>query len=83
MTGTTSKPEAERAARYLAFANSYADAAQRVLAMKRPDAAALAYFAIVAHALELALKAILIADGWDEERLMMMGHKRRMSVFGV
>ncbi|MGG2007432.1 hypothetical protein [Novosphingobium resinovorum] len=32
------------------------------------------YFALVAHSLELALKAILIADGWDEERLMQMGH---------
>lgn len=74
MSEATNRSEPERAARYLAFANSYADAAGRVLSTSGLDAAALAYFALVAHALELALKAILIADGWDEERLMLMGH---------
>lgn len=34
----------------------------------------LAYFAIVAHGMELGLKAILIADGCDEEYLMGIGH---------
>lgn len=74
MTGVISRPEPERAVRYLAFAKDYADAAGRILLINRPDAAEMAYFALVAHGLELALKAILIADGWDEERLMLMGH---------
>ncbi|MCC4254684.1 MAG: hypothetical protein VYA35_04225 [Pseudomonadota bacterium] len=74
MTGGVSRPEPERAVHYLAFANDYADAAGRILLINRADAAQMGYFALVAHGLELALKAILIADGWDEERLMLMGH---------
>lgn len=38
-------------------------------------AAALPFFMLVAHALELSLKAVLSADGADEERLMGIGHE--------
>ena len=35
---------------------------------------ALPYFALVAHGFELAFKAVLIRRGWDEDRLMLIGH---------
>lgn len=32
------------------------------------------HMALVAHGFELAFKAVLIRRGWDEERLMLIGH---------
>ncbi len=64
----------ERADRHLALARAYAEAARRVLAAGIDGTDRLPFFALAAHALELALKAILIRAGWDEERLMMIGH---------
>lgn len=63
-----------RADRHLVLAGGYAEAARRVLAAEIAGADRLAYFAIVAHGMELGLKAILIADGCDEEYLMGIGH---------
>ena len=64
----------DRASHYIAFARAYAGAARRVLATEIAGNERLPYFALVAHGLELALKAILTRAGWDEERLMMIGH---------
>ena len=63
-----------RADRHLVLAGAYAEAARRVLAAEIAGAERLAFFAIVAHGMELGLKAILIADGCDEEYLMLIGH---------
>lgn len=64
----------DRADRYLDFARAYAEAGRRLLATGVDDDTRLPFFAIVAHGLELALKSILSRSGWDEERLMMIGH---------
>ncbi|MBB4642704.1 hypothetical protein [Rhizorhapis suberifaciens] len=63
-----------RADRHLVLAGAYAEAARRVLAQGIVGAERLPYFAVVAHGLELGLKAILLNDGWDEEDLMLIGH---------
>lgn len=64
----------ERADRHLVLAGAYAEAARGALARGIASDVRLPYFALVAHALELALKAILIGAGRDEAELMMMGH---------
>lgn len=64
----------ERADRHVALARAYAEAARRVLATEIAGDDRLPYFALVAHGLELVLKAILARAGWDAERLMMIGH---------
>ncbi len=63
-----------RADRHLVLAGGYAEAARRVLAAEIADDVRLPYFALVAHGLELALKAILLREGRDEEDLIWMGH---------
>lgn len=63
-----------RAEQHLLLAGAYAKAAGRVLAQEIAGIDLLPYFAIVAHGLELGLKAILIGDGRDEEYLMLVGH---------
>lgn len=63
----------DRAAQHMALASAYAEAARGVLAYQQ-DAANRPYFALVAHGFELAFKAVLIRCGWDEERLMLIGH---------
>lgn len=63
-----------RADRHLVLAGAYAEAARRVLATEIAGAERLAYFAIVSHGMELALKALLIAEGCDDEYLMLIGH---------
>jgi hypothetical protein len=57
----------------MALASAYAEAARGVLD-RNTDTAALPYFALVSHGFELAFKAVMIRHGWDEERLMLIGH---------
>jgi hypothetical protein len=63
----------DRAAQHMALASAYAEAARGVLA-QQAITTTLPYFALVAHGFELAFKAVLIRSGWDEERLMLIGH---------
>jgi hypothetical protein len=57
----------------MALASAYAEAARCVL-VQNAGGTALPYFALVAHGFELAFKAVLIRRGWDEDRLMLIGH---------
>lgn len=57
----------------MAIASAYAEAARCVLAQNTLRTA-LPYFALIAHGFELAFKAVLIRRGWDEDRLMLIGH---------
>jgi hypothetical protein len=61
-----------RAEEYLTLAASYAEAARRL----SPHAETISrpFNMLVAHALELSLKAVLSHQGEGEERLMMRGH---------
>jgi hypothetical protein len=61
-----------RAVEYLTLAESYAEAARRL----SPHAGTinLPFNMLVAHALELSIKAVLGHQGEGEERLMMRGH---------
>lgn len=61
------------AAQHMALASAYAEAARAVLT-QNSSTANVPYFALVAHGFELAFKAVLIRRGWDEERLMLIGH---------
>ena len=63
----------DRAAQHMALASAYAEAARGVLA-QQANTTTLPFFALVAHGFELAFKAVLIHSGWDEERLMLIGH---------
>lgn len=67
------KRSLDRAAQHMALASAYAEAARGVLA-QQANTTTLPYFALVAHGFELAFKAVLIRSGWDEERLMLIGH---------
>ncbi|CCG08230.1 hypothetical protein [Pararhodospirillum photometricum] len=60
---------------YLAYAEAYTKAA-KLLADRADDVDAVRtpFFHLVAHAMELMLKAVLSRQGLDEEKLMMMGH---------
>lgn len=63
-----------RSLRYLALARDY-EAAARSLYDSAPSAAeGPAFFHLVAHGLELALKAVIAAGLASEERLMSIGH---------
>lgn len=62
---------------HIDLALGYAEAARRVLAVELIGAERLAYFSLVAHGLELAMKAMLASTGYDEERLMLIGHDLR------
>ena len=57
---------------YLAMAASYVAAAQCLASLAENESAP--FHMLVAHSLELSLKAILAHDGRDEEWLMMTGH---------
>lgn len=60
---------------YLAYAEAYTEAAKRLADHADDmDAVRISFYHLVAHALELMLKAALSYQGRDEERLMMMGH---------
>lgn len=73
-TSTGSYPN-RRAREYLSMAASYGDAA-KVVGEHAPENQAIErpLFQLIAHALELSLKAALSHQGHDEEWLMMMGH---------
>lgn len=64
-----------RAREYLSMAASYGDAA-KVMGEHAPANQAIErpLFQLIAHAIELSLKAALSHQGHDEEWLMMMGH---------
>jgi hypothetical protein len=64
-----------RARDYLSMAASYG-AAAKVVSEHAPESQAIVrpLFQLIAHALELSLKAALSHQGRDEEWLMMMGH---------
>jgi len=59
---------------YLALAECYAEAAVRLHGAREIETVCRPFFMLVAHALELSLKAVLSHQGYDEEGLMAMGH---------
>jgi|APHig6443717497_1056834.scaffolds.fasta_scaffold00165_37 hypothetical protein len=67
--------EPRRDQQYLAYAQAYTKAAT-LLADHADDTEVvrIPVFHLVAHAMELMLKAVLSRQGRNEERLMMMGH---------
>jgi hypothetical protein len=64
--------ESRRARDYFALAESYWIAAEGLA--DHAEAAQGPFLMLVAHSLELSLKAVLAQSGWDEEWLMMAGH---------
>lgn len=64
-----------RAREYLRMARDYASAATELFESGAYQGCRLPFFMLVAHALELSLKAVLSAAGADEERLMGIGHE--------
>ncbi|MCM2439456.1 hypothetical protein HGO34_06965 [Agrobacterium vitis] len=75
MTGAPGQASAGRDQQYLAYAEAYTEAAKRLADRADDmDVVSTPFFHLVAHALELMLKAVLSCQGRDEERLMMMGH---------
>lgn len=72
---TSAHAEPGRDQQYLAYAEAYTHAATRLVdRMDDTEAVRIPFFHLVAHAMELMLKAVLGRQGHDEERLMMMGH---------
>jgi HEPN domain-containing protein len=67
--------ELKRARKYLEMSEGYAVAARQLLEAGAHDFYRLPLFMLIAHALELSLKAVLSAAGMDEERLMGIGHE--------
>lgn len=65
----------EHAQSYLRMSEDYAAAATGLLESGAYESCRLPFFMLIAHALELSLKAVLSADGSDEERLMGVGHE--------
>lgn len=63
-----SKPQ-----RYLDLARSYADEAVRLAAMDAGPPSAPLYM-LVAHAMELGLKAVVAGGRYDDEGLILLGH---------
>lgn len=75
MMSTSAHAEPGRDQQYLAYAEAYTHAATRLAdRMDDTEAVRIPFFHLVAHAMELMLKAVLSRQGHDEERLMMMGH---------
>jgi hypothetical protein len=63
-----------RSHRYLDLAKSYGQAAGQVASMVNLQGARSPFFMLVSHAVELSLKAVIAADGADDERLLDLGH---------
>lgn len=59
---------------YLAMGERYAEAATRLSRCGNIGGVREPFLMLVAHALELSLKAVLSHQGHDEERLMAIGH---------
>lgn len=64
----------ERAQDYLRMSKDYETAASELLKRGAYEGRPLPFFMLIAHALELSLKAVLSAAGTDEERLIGIGH---------
>jgi hypothetical protein len=65
---------AGRSHRYLDRARSYGRAAATLASTGMVKEARLPFFMLVAHAAELALKAVIAGGGFDDERLITLGH---------
>lgn len=66
---------AGRDLQYLAYAKAYSEAAERLGRCDAPfPAVQIPFFQLVAHAVELALKAAISFQGRGEEDLMWIGH---------
>ena len=63
-----------RSRRYLALANAYGRAASAMADSPEFERLRLPFFAALAQALELALKAAIARGGCDDERLLLLGH---------
>lgn len=63
-----------RAARYLRLGEAYISAARGVLVSPDFERARLPFYGLLGHGMELALKSVATRAGWDEERLMWLGH---------
>lgn len=64
----------ERAEAYASLASEYLRAAQTLASNDRACAGSRPFWALLAHALELAIKARLRAAGLSEERLLAINH---------
>lgn len=69
-----SKGPADRSHRYLDRARSYGRAAATLASTGAVDDARPPFFMLVAHAVELALKAVIAGGNVDDERLIIIGH---------
>jgi len=63
-----------RAARYLRLGEAYISAARDVLAAPDFEQVRLPFYSLLCHGMELALKSVAARKGWDDERLMWLGH---------
>lgn len=63
-----------RAARYLRLGEAYISAARGVLAVPDFEQVRLPFYGLLGHGMELALKSVAARAGWDDERLMWLGH---------
>lgn len=69
------RSERGRDLQYLNFAKTYGEAARRLgEGNGRIETVCIPFFHLVAHASELALKAVMTFQGNDEENLMWVGH---------
>ena len=64
----------ERPRRYLDLARAYAEVAGRLDDGQRPGETTAPLYMLVAHGLELALKAAIARGDGDDEHLMWLGH---------
>lgn len=63
-----------RPRRYLDLAESYAEVARVLTAAGDPDRPSPPIYMLVAHAMELALKAVIAGGRCDDEGLILLGH---------
>jgi hypothetical protein len=68
-SGAGSRPR-----RYLDLAQSYADVARLLAAAGDTPRPSPPLLMLVAHAMELALKAVIAGGRYDDERLILLGH---------
>ncbi len=68
------KDAAWRARRYLGLAKSYEQAARAIADAPGFESLHQPFFALLGQAAELALKAVIACSGYDDERLLMLGH---------
>lgn len=63
-----------RAARYLKLGEAYIWAARGVVERADFERVRLPFYGLLGHGMELALKSVAARAGWDDERLMWLGH---------